>query len=239
MVNMENYAKLVTALNTHTLKQKTVTTEAELVLIATLKARAMSPTVARQTIQELVKAGYLVKKGDYIRYDNLWDAKRGMFVVKSREGKILKSRKAAQRIAKRTVRYVEPGHTVVGYEHRTLHIYFPETSKEFKAKQTARRRKAARNRTVNDTIFVDRDASGNMVYVSSKGKQKDLTARSKADKGRNAIVRRRLKRDTYTVEDMRAMLRDDHWEEVVGNRRWNYDNAETVKQFNKYLKTRN
>lgn len=235
MVNMENYRKLVQALNTHTLRYKDTTTESELVMVVALEERALMPSVAKQTIQDLIKAGYLVKKGDYIRYSNLWDAKRGMYVVKSKEGKILKSKKAT---ARRTVRYAGPGHTIVGYEHRTLHINFPETEKEFKAKQKARRRRSAKHRTANDTILIDRDSSGNMVYLSAQGKQKDITARTKADKGRSAIIRKELKKDRYTIEDMRAMLKDDHWEEVSGNRRWNYDRAATVREFNKYLKAK-
>lgn len=233
---MNNYQKFVGVLNTPTLKYKDKSTISELVMIASIEARAMPPSVAKETINDLVKAGYLVKKGDYIRYGNLYDPKRGMYVVKSKEGKILKARKKS--MARRTVRYIEPGHTVVGYEHRTLHIRFPESQKEFKAKQTARRRKAAKNRRIDDTILIDRDESGNMTYVSKKGTTKSLTARKRSDKGKTTIVRNRLKRDTYTIEDMRAMLKDDHWEEVCGNKRWNYDSTATVREFNKYLKRR-
>lgn len=238
MVNMENYRKFVGVLNTHSLRQKDTATEPELIMIASLEARALSPSMAKQTIQELISAGYLTRKGDYIRYANLYDPKRGMYVVKSKAGKVLKSKRAVTK-STRTVKYASPGHTVVGYAHRTLHITFPETDAEFRSRQKARRRRAARNRRTDDTILLERDESGNVSYVNSKGKARSDTARTRTDKGRKAIVRKRLSRDTYTVEDMRARLRDDHWEEVAGNKRWNYDDSATVREFNKYLKTHN
>lgn len=239
MVNMQNYEKMVRVLNTPSLKYKGVATEDELVMIAALEARAMPPSVAKETVRDLIKEGYLEKRNNYIRFDNLYDNERKMYVMKDRKGNTVGHKPKRNRsYPRRTVRYVGPGHTVVGYEHRTLHIKFPETQKEFKAKQTARRRKAAKNRTVDDTILIDRDEHGNMQYVSKKGKRKDLTAKKKADNGKTVIIKRNLKKDAYTLEDMRALLRDDHWDEVCGNKRWNYDSAATVKEFNKYLKTK-
>ena len=46
-----------------------------------------------------------------------------------------------------------------------------------------------------------------------------MKAKSRTEKGKNAIIKKNLAKDVYTIEDMRARLRDDHWEEVVGNRR--------------------
>ena len=140
------------------------------------------------------------------------------------------------RVGNRSVKYLAPGHTVVYYPNRTLHIYFKESKAEFQKRQKLRRKHAGSTRRLDDEIYVDRDEYGNMVYVTSSGKTATLRAKSRAEKGRNAKMKADLKRDRYTVEDMRAILNDDHWEEVCGNRRWNYDKAATVREFNKYLK---
>lgn len=68
------------------------------------------------------------------------------------------------------------------------------------------------------------------------GRDAESRGRARAEKGQRAITAAKLKRDKYTLEDMRALLRDDHWEEVCGNKRWNYDGKATVREFNKYLK---
>lgn len=144
-------------------------------------------------------------------------------------------------INKRTVRYVGPGHTVVYYRHRTLHIYFKQSKQEFDKKARLRRRHASTTapRKVDDSIYVDLDSNGNMVYISASGRDASSRAYATADRGKRAITKKKLSRDEYTIEDMRAMLRDDHWEEVCGNKRWNYDPAATVREFNKYLKRKN
>lgn len=144
--------------------------------------------------------------------------------------------------SKRTTQYVGPGHTRVRYAHRTLNIHFKQSEKEFRAKQRARRRAGAKKgaskhvpRSSNNGIYVDfRD--GQMVYVDAKGRDISLKAKGYADKGQNEIVKRNLKRDKYNIEDMRALLKDAHWEEVCGNKRWSYDSKATVKEFNKYKK---
>ena len=143
------------------------------------------------------------------------------------------------KIANRTVRYVAPGHTVVYYKTRTLHIYFKEGKAEFQKKAKLRRRHSAQigqPRQADDTIYVDRDQNGNMVYVTASGKEVTHRAKKKSDAQKTAAIRRNLAKDKYTVEDMRAILNDDHWEEVCGHRRWNYDKTATVREFNKYLK---
>lgn len=142
--------------------------------------------------------------------------------------------------AKRTTQYVAPGHTRVRYAHRTLNIRFKESDAQFRAKQRARRRAGARKgakhrtpRTHDDSIYVDmRD--GQMVYVDSRGRDISMKARGYADRGTDTIIKKNLKRDKYTVEDMRALLRDAHWEEICGNKRWSYDSKATVKEFKKY-----
>ena len=152
-----------------------------------------------------------------------------------------KPRSKDRKQSKRTTQYVGPGHTRVRYAHRTLNIRFKETPAQFKAKQRSRRRagarKGAKNRprrsTRNDEIYVD-FINGEMVYVDSKGRDVSLKAMGYADKGMDTIIKKNLKSDKYTVEDMRALLRDAHWEEICGNKRWSYDSKATVKEFNKY-----
>lgn len=150
------------------------------------------------------------------------------------------SRKKGKTV-KRTTQYVGPGHTRVRYAHRTLDIRFSQTERQFKAKQRLRRsrgaKKGARNRAPrssrNDSVYVDY-VNGQMVYVDSKGRDVSLKARGYADKGSDAIIKKNLKRDKYTIEDMRALLKDAHWEEISGNKRWAYDSKTTVKEFKKY-----
>ena len=150
-----------------------------------------------------------------------------------------KSRKQS----KRTVKYVAPGHTRVGYAHRTLDIRFKDSQKQFLAKQRSRlragARKGAKNRTPrydSNDIFVDfRD--GQMVYVDAKGRDVSHRARRSADAGMDAIIKKDLRNDKYTLEDMKALLKDAHWEEICGNKRWSYDSKATVKEFKKYQKS--
>lgn len=144
--------------------------------------------------------------------------------------------------SKRTTQYVGPGHTRVRYAHRTLNIRFRESEKEFRAKQRARRRAGAKKgaskrvpRGRDNGIYVDY-RNGQMVYVDAKGRDISMKAKGYADRGSDEIVKKNLKRDKYNIEDMRALLRDAHWEEVVGNKRWSYDSKATVKEFNKYRK---
>lgn len=34
---------------------------------------------------------------------------------------------------------------------------------------------------------------------------------------------------------MRAKLKDDHWEEVCGHKRWLTDNKSTIREYEKYI----
>lgn len=149
-----------------------------------------------------------------------------------------------RKVPKRSVQYVGPGHTRVGYEHRTLNIRFRETPEQFRAKQRARRRAGARKgakkrvyspRSRNDDIFVEY-RNGQMIYVDSRGRDISLKARSYADKGGDAIIKKNIGKDKYNLEDMRALLKDARWEEVCGNKRWSYDSKATVREFKKYQK---
>jgi len=149
-----------------------------------------------------------------------------------------------RKVPKRSVQYVAPGHTRVGYEHRTLNIRFKETPEQYRAKQRARRRAGARKgaknrrytpRSRSDEIFVEM-RNGQMIYVDSRGRDISQKANRYADKGSSEILKKNLKNDKYNIEDMRALLRDAHWEEVVGNKRWSYDSKATVREFKKYQK---
>lgn len=145
-----------------------------------------------------------------------------------------------RKTSKRTTQYVGPGHTRVRYAHRTLNIHFKESEGQFRAKQRARRRagakKGAKNRTYrpkDDSIYVT-TRNGEMVYVDSRGREVTSRARRYFDDGYNETIKKNIKNDRYTVEEMRALLKDDHWEEEAGNKRWMYDSKATVKEFAKY-----
>ena len=58
--------------------------------------------------------------------------------------------------------------------------------------------------------------------------------RTALDKGTRAIHEKNIKRDYYEIGDMRALLKDSHWEEVCGHKRWMFDNKTLVKEFEKY-----
>lgn len=220
-----------------------VMTEPELVMHLSFDSRVMSPSQAKSTVASLVSEGAISRKGNYIDLRNLYDPSKKMYVMKSgKTGRTLKVRRPVT--SARTVRYVKPGLTEVGYAHRTLSIRFKETQKEFDAKKHLRRvhaaKKGAKKRSESTLpIFVDRDDSSMMVFVTKSGKDATSSAKRKSDKGKAQIIKRKLSRDAYTVEDMRAILKDDHWEEISGNKRWMTDSKETVKQFNNYLKRKN
>ena len=152
------------------------------------------------------------------------------------------SKSRRKNTSKRTTQYVGPGHTRVRYAKRTLDIRFKETPAQFKAKQRLRRskgaKKGAKNRTPrsrDDTIYVD-IVNGQMVYVDSRGRDVSMKARGYADKGQDAMIGKNMKKDKYNIEEMRALLKDAHWEDYAGNKRWSYDGKETVRQFKKYQK---
>lgn len=212
-----------------------ISKQSDVVVHVSIVAHAMSPGQAQEVIDSLVSEKIIKRKGDILDMTSLWD--QGRYVMAGKTGKKLKAKPGVT--GARTVRYVGPGHTQVRYASRILDIRFKETQEEFLKKQTARRRKAAKLAAKNrnpDDLYLDRDEYGNAVMVTKTGRKADLKGKSRADKGKKSIVKANLRKDAYTIEDMRALLADDHWEEVCGNRRWNYDKAATVREFNKYLK---
>jgi len=213
----------------------------DLVMHVSLTSRAMSPTEAKETIASLLKEGVISKKGDNIDLGNLYDPTSQRYVMRGKSGKTLKSKPGVT--GARTVRYVAPGLTRVSYAHRVLDIHFKETPKEFEARARLRKSKAAKKAAKTrakgvDALYLDRDEYGNTITVTKTGRKADSKARSRTDKAKKVIAKRDIAKDRYSIEDMRAMLKDDHWEEVCGNRKWNYDNAATVREFKKYLKRR-
>ena len=155
-----------------------------------------------------------------------------------------RSESKSRKKSKRTTQYVGPGHTRVRYAHRTLDIRFKESEARFKQRQKSRRKKGAKKgashrspRKRDDSIYVD-FVNGEMVYVDAKGRDVSLKARGYADRGTDMIIQKNLRDDKYTIEEMRALLKDDHWEEECGNKRWMYDSKATVREFNKYKKSR-
>lgn len=233
ITSRSNYQKFILGLNFGN-HPKTMN-RGELVMHLSFDARAMTPTEAKTTIDSLILDNLITANGDRIDLSNLYDDSKHGYVMKGVSGKKLKSKPGVTGI--RHTRYVAPGHTQVVYAHRVLDIRFKESDKRFRQRQHQRRARAAKNRKPRDeTVYLDYDRNGQLSYVSKTGRKVD--ARSRSDKGKDNIIKAKLKRDSYTIEEMRALLRDDHWEEISGNRRWSYDSKETVKEFNKYLKRR-
>jgi len=143
---------------------------------------------------------------------------------------------------KRSVKYVGPGHTRVNYAHRTLDIKFRQTPQQFKAKQRSRRRagarKGAKNRSSRgyDDVHVESDRYGNMIYVDSRGRDVTDKYRRINDDYYNYVMNEDINNDVYNLEDMRALLKDAHWQEVCGHTRWKWDKKSTIKEFKKYQK---
>ena len=234
MTSSADYQRFVTGLNQG--RHAMTMNRGDLVMHLAIDARAMSPSEAKTTIDSLVREGIITADGNYVNLSNLYDASRQQYVMKGKTGKKMEPRKTGVTGARHT-KYIGPGHTQVTYAHRVLDIRFKESDEQFKKRQHQRRVQASKNRGPrDDTIYVDYDSNGQLAYYTKTGKKVDAQARS--DKGKDAIIKSKLKRDSYTIEEMRALLRDDHWEEVTGNKRWSYDSKATVKEFNKYLKTR-
>lgn len=112
------------------------------------------------------------------------------------------------------------GETIRTYKNRTLHIHHPQTEKEWKKASKLRRSKAAKGRTYRQGYE----------YADPFG----LTDRQKRQTEYWKQQERKKESASMGVEDMRALLKDDHWEEVCGHTRWKYDRNSTIKEFRKY-----
>ena len=126
---------------------------------------------------------------------------------------------------KKNVRYTR-GETIRTYRHRVLHIYHPQTEEEWRKASRKRRQAAQKNR--------DRSPG----WMSSKVEYADpfgLTSsqRRKVDYYKSQV--RKKQSESMGIEDMRALLKDEHWEEVCGHKRWLFDRKSTIKEYNKYM----
>lgn len=234
----ELYQRFVKGLNSGRMEK--LVSLGDLKMHMSIDVRVMSPSETEKIVGSLLKDHIITKKDGKIDLSNLYDASQGRFVMKGKSGRKLKTKPG--NMPKRTVRYIAPGHTQVGYAHRALDIRFKESKEEFEKRKHLRRvhgaKKGAKKRSEGTApIFVDKsDDTGMMIFVSKSGRDASHSAKRKTDKGTNQIIKRKLKRDSYTIEEMRAHLTDDHWEEVSGNKRWMTDSQATVKEFNKYLR---
>ena len=113
------------------------------------------------------------------------------------------------------------GETIRTYKNRTLHIHHPQTDKEWKKASKLRRSKAAKGRTYKQGYE----------YADPFG----LTTRQTRPPEYYQSEQRKKQAAGMGIEDMRALLRDEHWEEVCHHSRWKWDNASTIKEYNRYL----
>ena len=119
---------------------------------------------------------------------------------------------------KRTV-VRKKGETTRYYAHRTLKIQFPQTEAEWRKAKKKRMSAARKNR-----VYGFNSKADPFGLTSTQRRQMDyyLAQERKKDAARMG------------VEDMRALLKDEHWEEVCGHVRWKYDKKSTIKEFNRY-----
>ena len=119
------------------------------------------------------------------------------------------------------------GETIRRYKHRTLHIHHPQTEVQWKKATHARRSKAAKEGAKNRTAGFNSQAS-----------PFGLTDRQRRVQDWWLGQERKKDAARMGVEDMRALLKGEHWEEVCGHSRWKYDKKSTIKEFNKYQMSR-
>lgn len=116
------------------------------------------------------------------------------------------------------------GKTVRIYKHRTLTITFPQTEAEWKKASKKRRSEAQKNAVRNRTLGFE--------YANPFG----LTSKQHRETDYWLVQERKKEAQKIGVEDMRAVLKDEHWEEVCGHSRWKWDKQSTIKEYNRYLR---
>lgn len=231
MTSKTKYQALINGLNHMSIETvKPISKYDHVMLHIVATAHAMSPSDFKDVIKDLVSDGIVRKKGDMLDLSNLWNPSKGIYEMIGKSGKKLASKPGTTGV--RTVQYVAPGHTKINYASRILDVRFKETPEQFRRKVI----RASGKKDGKDSIYVSKDASGMLTYTDRSGRKVD--ARAKSDKGKKAIVKSKLKRDTYNIEDMRALLKDEHWEEITGKKDWMRNDAATVREFNKYMKSR-
>lgn len=117
------------------------------------------------------------------------------------------------------------GETIRRYRHRTLHIHHPQTEAQWQKATHARRSKAAKLASRNRA-----PSYGKGIYADPWG----LTPTQRRQTEYWQQQQRVKESKSIGVEDMRALLKDDHWEEVCGHTRWKYDRNSTIKEFRRY-----
>lgn len=116
------------------------------------------------------------------------------------------------------------GKTVRTYKHRVLTITFPQTEAEWR-KASKKRRSIAQKNAI-------RSRTGGWSYADPFG----LTPKQHRETEYWLSQERKKESRKMGVEDMRAVLKDDHWEEVCGHSRWKWDKQSTIKEYNRYLR---
>lgn len=146
-------------------------------------------------------------------------------------------------MTERRVRYIAPGHTQVRYAHRILDIKFKESDKSFRRKlknRGARKSEPYKGCTaVKPKPKVAKPKAVKKVVKPTKPLKYTDTQEYKearlTDEYRRMRNRSELDKGGYTKEDMRALLKDSHWEEHCGHSRWKSDDRSLVREFKKYL----
>lgn len=118
------------------------------------------------------------------------------------------------------------GETIRRYRHRTLHIHHPQTEAQWQKATHARRSKAAKVASRNRAPSYNKG-----IYANPDGGMSDTWRRRFEWWDQQQRVK---ESKSIGVEDMRALLKDDHWEEVCGHTRWKYDRNSTIKEFKRY-----
>ena len=124
---------------------------------------------------------------------------------------------------KKNVRYTR-GETIRTYKHRVLHIHFPQTEAQWKKASRKRRQAAMKGRSPG--------------WMNTKVEYADpfgLTSSQRRKVDYYKSQERKKQASEMGIEEMRALLKDEHWEEVCNHTRWKYDRKSTIKEFNRYL----
>lgn len=137
---------------------------------------------------------------------------------------------------KRKTKRVGPGHTVVDYPKRTLHIYFTETKTSYDKKTKARRkasaRKGAKTRRNSAPQYTYDPDTG--LYRTKSGKITNAPVRQMYEYN-SGSYRSGAKSDKYgELSDMRALLKDAHWEEYCGHKRWLTNDTSLIREYQAY-----
>lgn len=116
------------------------------------------------------------------------------------------------------------GETIRTYKNRTLHIHHPQTETEWRKASKKRRSQAQKNAVRSRSLGYE--------YADPFG----LTSKQRRETDYWLSQERKKEARKIGVEEMRAILKDDHWEEVCGHSRWKWDKQSTIKEYHRYLR---